>query len=100
MEKVLEQEKGQNYLAIIAKEQSVSIKQVKSVITLIEDGNTVPFIARYRKEQTGALDEVQIKDIIDRYTYIQNLAQRKEEVIRLIEEQGKLTEELHNNIIK
>lgn len=88
MEKVLEQEKGQNYLAIIAKEQSVSIKQVKSVITLIEDGNTVPFIARYRKEQTGALDEVQIKDIIDRYTYIQNLAQRKEEVIRLIEEQG------------
>lgn len=100
MEKALEQEKGQNYLAIIAKEQSVSIKQVKSVITLIEDGNTVPFIARYRKEQTGALDEVQIKDIIDRYTYIQNLAQRKEEVIRLIEEQGKLTEELHNNIIK
>lgn len=100
VEKVLEQEKGQDYLAIIAKEQNVSIKQVKSVIVLIEDGNTVPFIARYRKEQTGALDEVQIKDIIDRYTYIQNLAQRKEEVIRLIEEQGKLTEELQNNIMK
>ncbi|EOR26215.1 S1 RNA-binding domain-containing protein [Niallia nealsonii AAU1] len=100
MEKVLEQQKGQDYLSIIAKEQNVSMKQVKSVITLIEDGNTVPFIARYRKEQTGALDEVQIKDIIDRYTYIQNLAQRKEEVIRLIEEQGKLTEELRKNITK
>ena len=100
MEKVLEQQKGQDYLSIIAKEQNVSMKQVKSVITLIEDGNTVPFIARYRKEQTGALDEVKIKDIIDRYTYIQNLAQRKEEVIRLIEEQGKLTEELRKNITK
>ncbi len=93
-------DKTQNYLSIIAKEQSITQKQVKNVISLLDDGNTVPFIARYRKEQTGALDEVQIKAIMDRYHYIQNLEQRKEEVIRTIEEQGKLTEELHGNIVK
>ena len=98
MEKVVE--KQQDYFGIIAKEQNISVKQVKSVISLLEDGNTVPFIARYRKEQTGALDEVQIKDIMDRHQYIQNLNQRKEEVIRLIEEQGKLTEELKSTITK
>ena len=57
-------EKKQQLLGKIASEQSVSIKQVKSVISLLEDGNTVPFIARYRKEMTGALDEVQIRDIL------------------------------------
>lgn len=93
-------EKQQDYFMLIAKEQSVTAKQVKSVISLLDDGNTVPFIARYRKEQTGALDEVQIKDIMDRYQYIQNLNQRKEEVIRLIEEQGKLTAELQANVMK
>jgi len=98
MEKVLE--KTQGYLSIIAKELAISTKQVKNVIALLDEGNTVPFIARYRKEQTGALDEVQIKAIMDRYHYIQSLEQRKEEVIRLIEEQGKLTEELHKNILK
>lgn len=89
-----------DYYAIISKEQAIQPKQVKSVISLLEEGNTVPFIARYRKEQTGALDEVQIKDIMDRYHYLQNLTQRKEEVIRLIDEQGKLTEELHKSILK
>ncbi|MED4054439.1 Tex family protein [Niallia taxi] len=95
MEKVLIKE---DYQSMIAKEQSVTKKQVANVLALLEEGNTVPFIARYRKEQTGALDEVQIKDIMDRYHYIQNLEQRKEEVIRLIEEQGKLTEELRKSI--
>ena len=66
---------------------------------MLDEGNTVPFIARYRKEKTGSLDEVQIRDIMERWQYIQNLEQRKEEVIRLIEEQGKLTDELeHENI--
>lgn len=91
-------EKQDQYVQVIAKEQSLTSKQVQSVISLINEGNTVPFIARYRKEMTGALDEVQIRDIVERWQYIQNLEQRKEEVIRLIEEQGKLTDELKTNI--
>jgi protein Tex len=93
-------DKQDQYVKIIAKEQSLTAKQVQSVISLIDEGNTVPFIARYRKEMTGALDEVQIRDIVDRWQYIQNLEQRKEEVIRLIEEQGKLTDELKVSIEK
>ena len=82
----------------IAKETNVRPQQAQQVINLLEEGNTVPFIARYRKEATGSLDEVQIKAVEDRYRYIQQLEQRKEEVTRLIEEQGKLTEELSNSI--
>jgi protein Tex len=93
-------EKKDVLLKQIANEQSLLLKQVISVIDLLEDGNTVPFIARYRKEATGALDEVQIRDISERWQYIQNLEQRKEEVVRIIHEQGKLTEELHKQIIK
>ncbi|MGG0476318.1 Tex family protein [Priestia aryabhattai] len=78
----------------VSKEVEISPKQVQNVIALVEDGNTVPFIARYRKEQTGALDEVQIRNILDSWNYLMNLEERKEEVQRLIEEQGKLTEEL------
>lgn len=85
-------------LQIIATETNVKPHQAEAVIKLLEDGNTVPFIARYRKEATGSLDEVQIKSIEDRYHYIQQLEQRKEEVIRLIDEQGKLTEELQASI--
>ncbi|MDN7243398.1 Tex family protein [Planococcus sp. N028] len=84
--------------ALIAKETGVRPNQVGQVIALIEDGNTVPFIARYRKEATGSLDEVQIKAIDDRYTYIQNLEQRKIEVIRSITEQEKMTPELEKEI--
>ncbi len=83
---------------LIAKETGVRNNQVAQVIALIEDGNTVPFIARYRKEATGSLDEVQIKAIDDRYTYIQNLEQRKIDVIRSISEQEKLTDELEKAI--
>ncbi|MGC2881698.1 Tex family protein [Bacillus subtilis] len=82
----------------IAKEISLSQKHVESVIRLLEDGNTVPFIARYRKEQTGSMDEVQIQTISERWQYIQNLNQRKEEVIRLIAEQDKLTDDLKGKI--
>lgn len=78
----------------VSKEVEISHKQVQNVIALVEDGNTVPFIARYRKEQTGALDEVQIRNILDSWNYLMNLEERKGEVHRLIEEQGKLTEEL------
>lgn len=81
-----------------AKRAGISTKQTASVISLLDEGNTVPFIARYRKEATGSLDEVQIKTIEDAYQYEKGLEQRKEEVIRLIEEQGKLTDELKKDI--
>ncbi|CAM4072000.1 Tex family protein [Lederbergia lenta] len=84
----------------LSEELKLAKKQIQSVITLLEEGNTVPFIARYRKEMTGALDEVQIKAILDNWQYLQNLEQRKMDVIRLIEEQGKLTEELQQEIMK
>lgn len=83
---------------LIAKDIKVKVGQVEAVIRLLQDGNTVPFIARYRKEATGSLDEVQIKSIEDRYHYVQQLEQRKAEVLRLIDEQGKLTEELASAI--
>ena len=88
----------QKMLQIIAKDANVEPKQAQAVIGLLEEGNTVPFIARYRKEVTGSLDEVQIKAVEDRYHYIQQLETRKEEVVRLIDEQGKLTEELQASI--
>jgi uncharacterized protein len=81
-----------------ADELKIDIKKVESVIGLLEEGNTVPFIARYRKEQTGALDEVQIRTISEHWTYLLNLQNRKDEVIRLIEEQGKLTPDLQRKI--
>ena len=92
--------KDDQLLKKIAAELAISFKQVKSVISLLDEGNTVPFIARYRKEMTGALDEVQIRNILERWQYVQNLEQRKEEVIRIIAEQGKLTDELSASITK
>ncbi|KAB7704816.1 S1 RNA-binding domain-containing protein [Bacillus aerolatus] len=82
-----------------AQDEKLELKKARAVIGLIEEGNTVPFIARYRKEMTGALDEVQIQSLINRWTYLQNLSGRKEEVIRLIEEQDKLTKELKAAIL-
>ncbi|WP_339253515.1 Tex family protein [Sporosarcina sp. FSL W8-0480] len=81
-----------------AKRVSLNAKQTANVIALLDEGNTVPFIARYRKEATGSLDEVQIKAIEDAYNYEKGLEQRKAEVIRLIEEQGKLNDELRKEI--
>lgn len=92
--------KDEQLLGKVAAELTISHKQVKSVISLLNEGNTVPFIARYRKEMTGALDEVQIRNIQERWQYIQNLEQRKEEVLRTIAEQGKLTDELTHKITK
>ncbi len=87
-------------IAEIALELNVKDTQVESVLKLLEDGNTVPFIARYRKEMTGALDEEQIRSINEVYEYQVNLLKRKEDVIRLIDEKGMLTEELKNEIMK
>jgi len=87
-------EKKTSLLTVLSKELKIRLQQVQSVIELTEEGNTIPFIARYRKERTGALDEVQIREILDRWNYMQNLEGRKAEVFKAIEEQGKLTEEL------
>lgn len=84
----------------VAKETSIKPSLIQEVISLLNEGNTVPFIARYRKEQTSGLDEVQINTIQEKWEYGQNLSKRKEEVVRLIEEQGKLTEELRSEILK
>ncbi|ASN07078.1 Tex family protein [Virgibacillus necropolis] len=88
----------QDIIKWVAKETTVKSNVVNTVIGLMEEGNTVPFIARYRKEITGGLDEVQIKSVQDKWQYAVNLASRKEEVIRLIDEQGKLTDELEKEI--
>ena len=83
----------------IASDLGISDKQVVAVLDLLSDGNTIPFIARYRKEATGALDEESIKKINEVYEYQVNLLKRKEDVIRLIDEKGLLTEELKNSIL-
>ena len=84
----------------IAKTLGVKQNQVEKTLELLEEGNTIPFIARYRKEATGALDEEQIRSINEVYEYQVNLLKRKEDVIRLIDEKGMLTEELKNDILK
>ena len=89
-----------NLIQSIKEKYKFSSKQINAVLTLLEEKNTVPFIARYRKEQTGGLDEVEIKQINDEYQYMVNLQKRKEEVIHNIEEQGLLTTELKNDILK
>ena len=76
----------------ISKELMISIKQVEATLKLLEEGNTIPFIARYRKEVTGALDEEKIRKIEEVYTYQVNLLKRKEDVIRLIDEKGLMTD--------
>lgn len=86
-------------LKLTAIRAEVPVRQTEKVIALLDEGNTVPFIARYRKEATGSLDEVQIKAIEDAYGYVKGLEQRKEEVLRIIEEQGKLDEKLKKEII-
>lgn len=90
---------NEQLLKQIETEQNVSIPQIQAVLKLIEEGGTVPFIARYRKEVTGGLDEEQIRAIYQEWDYGQKLAERKEDIMRLIEEKGKLTQELKDAII-
>jgi len=85
---------------IIAKELGIKLSQVQNVIELLDGGNTVPFISRYRKEATGGLSDEVLRKLYERLTYLRNLEERKSDVKRLIEEQGKLTEELVNILDK
>ena len=85
---------------IIAKELNVRPKQVAAAIELLDDGNTVPFIARYRKEATGSLEDEQLRQLEERLSYLRNLVKRQEEILGKIEEQGKLTDELRTAIEK
>ena len=78
----------------IAQELGVKNSQVENTIKLIDEGNTIPFIARYRKEVTGGLSDETLRDLGERLTYLRNLEQRKEEIIKSIDEQGKLTDEI------
>ncbi|MBR4350637.1 MAG: RNA-binding transcriptional accessory protein [Bacilli bacterium] len=87
-------------ISSIALEQNIGTDQVKKTLSLLEEGNTIPFIARYRKEFTGGLDEDKIKSISLVYEYECNLLKRKEDVIRLIDEKGLLTDELRDSILK
>ena len=89
-----------NILQTIANELNIKEQQVENTVKLIDDGNTIPFIARYRKEVTGNLSDEILRDLGERLNYLRNLEIRKEEVSRLIEEQGKLTEELKQDIEK
>ena len=90
---------NENIINDISNELNIKTEQDKSVLKLLEEGNTIPFIARYRKEATGALDEEQIRKINEVYEYQVNLLKRKEDVIRLIDEKGLLTDEIKNNIM-
>ncbi len=84
---------------IIAKELGIKLSQVQNVIELLDGGNTVPFISRYRKEATGGLSDEVLRKLSERLTYLRNLEERKTDVKRLIEEQGKLTEELSTALV-
>ena len=91
---------NENIIQAIAAELKVQLSQVENTLSLLAEGNTVPFIARYRKEATKGLDEEQIFYIQKQYEYQQKLAERKENVLKLIEEQGKLTEEIKQSVIE
>ena len=78
----------------LVKELGITLKQVQNVIKLLDEGNTVPFISRYRKEQTGGLSDDVLRKFFERLTYLRNLKERKEDVLRLIDEQGKLNDDI------
>ena len=84
----------------ITEELSVKLWQVEAAVKLIDEGNTIPFIARYRKEATGTLDDEQLRKLYERLVYLRNLEEKKEQVLASIEEQGKLTEELKKQILE
>lgn len=89
-----------NINEILKSEFNLRNEQIDNVIKLIDEGNTIPFIARYRKEMTGEMSDVLLRQFNDRLTYLRNLQSRKEDVKRIIEEQGKLTEEIEKNLVK
>ena len=83
---------------IIAQELNIKVSQVDATIKLIDEGNTIPFIARYRKEVTGGLSDETLRDLGERLNYLRNLETRKTEVTKSIEEQGKMTDEIKEAI--
>lgn len=97
---IMAEKKTETHLLNLLKKELTDyrVSQLTAVLDLLGEGNTVPFIARYRKEATGSLDEVQIREIEERHTYLQNLEKRKEEVLNSIREQEKLTPELEKDI--
>ena len=86
------------YISLIEASTSLRPQQIRSTIQLLEEGATVPFIARYRKEMTGSLDEIEISDIQKAYKKLQEIEKRKETILKSIEEQGKMTDALKNRI--
>ena len=86
-------------IAVLAEELGIKKQQAEAAVKLIDEGNTIPFIARYRKEATGALNDEVLRNLYDRLNYLRNLEEKKEQVINSIEEQGKLTEELKAQIL-
>ena len=84
--------------SILQKEFKLRTVQINNVLELIDAGNTIPFIARYRKEMTGSLDDQVLRELNERYSYLKNLETRKQDVYRLIEEQGKMTDEISQTI--
>ena len=86
-------------IQIIARELQVKQHQVEAAVTLIDQGNTIPFIARYRKEATGSLNDEQLRLLHERLVYLRNLEEKKQQVLGSIEEQGKLTPELKEQIM-
>ena len=87
-------------LTKLAEEFQIKLNRIETTVKLIDEGNTIPFIARYRKEATGGLTDIVLRDLDERLQYLRGLEERKEEVLRLIEEQGKLTDELAAEIAK
>ena len=85
-------------IAQLARELDLKVTDVDAAVKLIDEGNTIPFIARYRKEATGGMDDVALRALNERLSYLRNLEQRKEDVIVLINAQGKLTPELEQQI--
>lgn len=87
-------------IQVITQELKVEKWQVEAAVALIDEGNTIPFISRYRKEATGALNDEQLRNLFERLTYLRNLEDKKKQVLSSIEEQGKLTEELKKQILE
>lgn len=87
-----------NINEILKKEFNLKDEQISNVIKLIDEGNTIPFIARYRKEMTGEMSDITLREFNDKLTYLRNLQRRKEDVLRIVEEQGKLTNEIRLNV--
>ena len=87
-------------IAAIAEELQIKKGQAEAAVKLIDEGNTIPFIARYRKEVTGSLNDEVLRNLFDRLTYLRNLEDKKQTVLASIEEQGKLTDELKKAILE